>query len=327
MRRGETEWLLYFAMYARIVHEFTTRNLSFETDALLAFHGLGGAITRLNDVTFYFGMPSDAIDIARLWINLGSGARRVYQDAHETPSWLWAAWTGQSIYNLVDLSRLDHYEMNSYVRNYHVIDQGQSVELDRKLNRFCARPTTHADGEASSYFKARQGSSEPSVDLKEASKWPDDCLHFWAEESTMGEFYFERWQALYVIYRKTSGRRCGIFALPQSFHDSNLMLSLTDPGNSLILMSESQRILAHRSFGARVKHTEPTIRFTSLQPSWLDFDYPAFYYDEETVHESWMFNVLLVKRTGAFVERIAFGQVHMLAWLETQRIRRYIRML
>jgi hypothetical protein len=99
----------------------------------------------------------------------------------------------------------------------------------------------------------------------------------------------------------------------------------SDPGYSLILMSESRRVLPHWIFEARGVHISPRMASDNVRIS--DFRYPEDYYDGDKLRESWMFNVLLVKRTGTFVERIAFGQVHMLAWLEMQRSRRYVRML
>jgi hypothetical protein len=159
------EWLRCFEIYARIVIEFTARDLSFEADTLPAFHGLGGAITRLNHATFHFGIPSNSIDLALLWINLGPGERKKYKYNRKTPSRSWAAWVGQSTYNFFELSEgpADPYVVNSFVRHFYVVDQGQSVELNRDWPSSCtARPST--PDQATPYYIARQGSSEPFTD-------------------------------------------------------------------------------------------------------------------------------------------------------------------
>lgn len=96
-------WLRHFEIYGRILQNYTIRSLSFESDTLPAFQGLAGAITRLNGARFHFGIPANCFDLAMLWINIGSGERRESKTAQPVPSWSWAAWRGQSTYNLCEL--------------------------------------------------------------------------------------------------------------------------------------------------------------------------------------------------------------------------------
>jgi hypothetical protein len=112
-----TKWLRYFEVYGRVLTDCTIRSLSFETDTLPAFQGLGGAVVRLNGARFHFGLPSNCFNLALLWINLGSGERRTTDPSFPTPSWTWAAWKGQSTYILCDLSSDPSrpYIINTYV--------------------------------------------------------------------------------------------------------------------------------------------------------------------------------------------------------------------
>lgn len=101
-RNAETiRWLRYFDIYGRILTMYTKRVLSFESDTLNALQGLSGAITRLNGARFHFGLPWTCFDLALLWINLGTGKKR---ESHPCPSWSWAAWKGQSTFNLCNVS-------------------------------------------------------------------------------------------------------------------------------------------------------------------------------------------------------------------------------
>jgi hypothetical protein len=319
------EWLQYFEIYGRIVVEFTGRQLSFEADILSAFYGLGGAITRLNRATFYFGIPSNSIDLALLWINLGSGSRRVHKNDRETPSWSWAGWTGQSTYNLFEFPEKPSlpYTVNSYIRRFYIVDQGQSVEVKREA---------WSGSKATPYYEARKkNTSEPAGNLIKANNWPDGCLHFWAEECPMSQMYFapshiNSLRSIILLYHGTSDYCCGVFALPSNLKIPEATSSLTGPSFSLVLMSESRTVLPYWTFGSGGVHTKP--RMTPYgDVSLSNFSYGHVYNDGQQLREAWMFNVLLVKRSGLFVERIAFGQVHMLAWLDMRRSRRYIRML
>lgn len=317
------DWLQYFEIYGRVLTDYTTRQFSYESDILHAFHGLGGAITRLNGTRFHFGLPSNAFDLALLWINIGLGERRKSKKQHQIPTWSWAAWTGQSTYNLCNLSGdpSEPYRVNSYVRRFYVIENNQSVEIARHQL---------ADGRPSDtdrctpYFEARQAASEPPTDLRKTAGWPEGCLHFWAEECTTDQLHFyirPTSPSTLFLHDGSSNTKCGVLALPSGFQKSetNSLDNYSSEDYSLILVSESPQVLHHWKFGAKGTLTEENKIFY--------YSHDSDYYDGTRYRNAWMFNVLFVKRVGAFVERVAFGQVHMLAWLQLKRRRRYIRII
>ncbi|KAF2111059.1 heterokaryon incompatibility protein-domain-containing protein [Lophiotrema nucula] len=317
------EWLLYFDIYGRIMTNYTARQLSFESDVLHAFYGLGGAITRLNGARFHFGLPSNSFDLALLWTNLGPGKRREAKKQQQYPTWTWASWSDRSTYNLCDLSGdpSPPFVMNSYVRRFYVVEDGASVEVSRCQ---LSDEQTKEGYRTTPYFEARQCTPEPPVDLIKSSDWPEGCLHFWAEECTMDQLCFYDYKSLAFLYERTSNKQCGIFALTPGTQDAETeysLLSFSDEKFSLILMSESPDVLPQWTF-----ETKGTLKKTG-NVGMPDFYYDPFFHDGTRFRHAWMFNVLLVKREGAFVERVAFGQVHMLAWLTLKRRRRYIRMI
>ena len=314
-------WLRHFDIYGRIVTNYTIRSLSFESDTLPAFQGLGGAITRLNNARFHFGMPSNCFDLALLWINLGPYKRRASRGPEVVPSWSWAAWTGQSTYNFCDLSgEPSHpYFINSFIQRFHLHEDQRSIEIIRQeLTR-----NTDFTESCTPYHNARKAAVDPSPDPRLIENLPHGCLHFWAEECPMDQFSITTHLATPFIETSAS-IRCGVIALPPQLQDKPSALS--NAQHSLILLSETRKVLPHWLFGTEGAILRTRMATTTVKAE--DFDYPGYYHDGKRKRASWMFNVLLIKRTGAYFERIAFGQVHMLAWLDVKkRRRRYVRLI
>lgn len=311
-------WLRYFDIYGRIVTNYTIRSLSFESDTLPAFQGLGGAITRLNHARFHFGMPSNCFDLALLWINLGPYQRRASRKAQVVPSWSWAAWTGQSTYNLCDLSgEPSHpYLINSFIQHFYVHeDQGSVVINTQELKTSHFRSCTP-------YYDARRAVTDPPPDPRLVENLPHGCLHFWAEECPMDQFSITTKQAIAFIETNTK-LRCGVLALPAKLQDN--VSALSDTQFSFILLSETAKVLPHWLFGTGGTILNTRMAATTVRME--DFDHSTGYHDGKQYRAAWMFNVLLIKRTGSFFERIAFGQIHMLAWLNMKRRRRYVRLI
>lgn len=64
----QAKWLRCFAIYARIMSDYTSPQLSFELDILHAFHGLESAIGRFEAGKFFYGLPAISLDHALLWL-------------------------------------------------------------------------------------------------------------------------------------------------------------------------------------------------------------------------------------------------------------------
>ncbi|KAJ4305540.1 hypothetical protein N0V90_001071 [Kalmusia sp. IMI 367209] len=318
-----TRWLRHFDIYGRILTDYTIRSLSFESDTLPAFQGLGGAITRLNGARFHFGVPSNCFDLALLWINLGPGERRTSRATEPVPSWTWAAWTGQSTYNLCDLSGdpSHPYFINSFVQNFYVKEDQRSIEIVRQE---LPRKNSDVIEPGTPYFDARRAIADPPPDPRLIEDLPYGCLHFWAEECTMDQISVNADQAIATIETRVSKKRCGVLALPTNFHNNESASSFSGAEYSLVLMSESRKVLPYWIFGAQGIISKTRMATTTIRVE--SFDYPDWYHDGARNRAIWMFNVLLIKRTGPFFKRIAFGQIHMLAWLELKRRRRYVRL-
>jgi hypothetical protein len=132
-------------------------------------------------------------------------------------------------------------------------------------------------------------------------------------------------RAVPSIEIKGSGERCGVLAPSIKTQDIDVAGHVDDAEYSLILMSEPREVLPHWMFGTEGFIKKGSMATTTVRME--DFDYPEYYEHGGCRTAAWMFNVLLIKRTGAFFERIAFGQIHMLAWLNMRRRRRYVRLI
>ena len=321
-----TEWLRNFEIYARILTDYTSRQLTYESDILYAFQGLGFAISNISGGTISFGLPTVSFDLALLWINLGSGKKRCNMRSNSSPTWSWAAWVGQSTFNFCRTSGDPGFSplLNSYVRNFYVIEKGKPHEIQRKSIQ--SQQVTLVLRQTP-YYNARVKASEADFDMKKARSWPDGCLFFWAEECTMDQFSVKISEEGYsFLHLLPSEKCCGVLALSPEFRTTEMLLydivsGLKDSNYSLLLMSECEK------------------SWTKWPPVWDHpnkkrferkdvYDYHSEFFDGEGWRDCWYFNVMLVQKVGQYFERIAVGQVHMLAWLEAkQRRRRQIRLI
>jgi hypothetical protein len=314
------EWLRYFETYARILTDYTSRHLSYESDILHAFHGLGVEIGRLTkSKRLHFGLPSSSFDFALLWVNFGSGQRRKDTPRSRMPSWSWAAWSGASTYNIcrVNGDPSTPVVLNSYVKTFYIVENGKSIEVERQK---LASQSQETMIKCTPYFKARQLAVEPPIDLEQSRNWPEGCLHFWAEEADMNQFAIEiSVDQIAFLYLQNPSTCCGVLALPPILQSAIASKELDMSDYSLVLMSECSEALPGWTF-----RKQPSIRKDLTRD---EYHFPIEYFDGTRIRHVWYFNLLLVNRSGGFGERIAFGQIHMLSWLRAERRRRYIRII
>lgn len=86
-------WEVAFRIYARLVGDFTKRQLSHQTDGLNAVAGILSTLQSRLGGAFLCGLPEAHVDYALLWAPEKSLTRNF-----NFPSWSWAGWVGQSAY-------------------------------------------------------------------------------------------------------------------------------------------------------------------------------------------------------------------------------------
>lgn len=93
-------WSWNLPQYLSTIPTYTSRNLSFDSDILNAFVGIGNRFARVMNTNMISGLPERYLAQALLWENSEHTQRRT--NTRDIPSWSWAAWKGRV-----------HYENNS----------------------------------------------------------------------------------------------------------------------------------------------------------------------------------------------------------------------
>jgi hypothetical protein len=91
------EDLLPFDQFKNAVEEYNIRQLSFTSDILDAFTGVGNKLAARMTTSLIFGLPEKYICHALFWGYSGSSGRR--DEKLGIPSWSWAAWEGAITYS------------------------------------------------------------------------------------------------------------------------------------------------------------------------------------------------------------------------------------
>lgn len=81
-------------MYFRAVQAYTLRTLTFPSDTLKAFSGIGAVLSQALSSEMIYGLPASIFDLALLWQPAGKMSRK-----EGFPSWSWAGWHGAVRWN------------------------------------------------------------------------------------------------------------------------------------------------------------------------------------------------------------------------------------
>ncbi|OCL12260.1 HET-domain-containing protein, partial [Glonium stellatum] len=90
-----------FEVYAREVKQYTSRLISYDSDALNAFAGISQLLQTSFRGSLIFGIPDTAFDAGLLWYPRGRLTRRRDPENGSPifPSWSWAGWAGPVTYD------------------------------------------------------------------------------------------------------------------------------------------------------------------------------------------------------------------------------------
>lgn len=103
-----------FRTYATTVSSYTERILTFESDILNAFAGVGNQFAKEMGKPLLYGLPEQHFARALLWEHASDVQKRY--DAIDIPTWSWAAWRGRCGYDLN--SKGDSLRVGTLVRFY-----------------------------------------------------------------------------------------------------------------------------------------------------------------------------------------------------------------
>ena len=86
-----------------LVDRYSSRNLTYSSDALRAFAGISTPLSLSLQTPMLEGLPVDYFDSALLWVPSANARRQV-----GVPSWSWAGWSGRPDWNLTTISYSSH---------------------------------------------------------------------------------------------------------------------------------------------------------------------------------------------------------------------------
>ncbi|UKZ66056.1 uncharacterized protein TrAtP1_007239 [Trichoderma atroviride] len=90
IREGQPQSVMYF----RAVQAYTLRTLTFPSDTLKAFSGIGAVLSQTLSSEMISGLPASIFDLALLWQPASKMSRK-----EGFPSWSWAGWHGAVRWN------------------------------------------------------------------------------------------------------------------------------------------------------------------------------------------------------------------------------------
>ena len=180
--------------YQHLVGQYTNRELTYQTDALAAFEGIGSYICKrdFKGSQMIAGIPQCILDLGLLWFPRSRLQRRVDQarDSYPFPSWSWSGWDG-----CVEYFREESETTLSRVKWLKVEDLA-----DRLTPELTGMPNSswkgwldwerHVDESSNIYYTCKTDSSQrkychPIVQVADASSSPFDSstghLHFLAD--------------------------------------------------------------------------------------------------------------------------------------------------
>lgn len=136
-----------FVLYTFSIADFTGRHLTYHSDALNAFSGIGKVMALKMKAFLIEGLPNTWFDQAILWRSCKAAQRRSM-----FPSWSWAGWTGGAGYHNV-------------LSDYGGIE-GDRIRPIRKWITWYKRSTDQAAGAATIVASQRQLGINPSRPLE-----------------------------------------------------------------------------------------------------------------------------------------------------------------
>lgn len=134
---GASEWTL--GRYGEHVAAYSSRKLTYSSDALNAFTGIQKALQgSMGDTKFWYGLPAAALDWALLW-NATIGTKLARRE--EFPSWSWLGWDGSVTHPPYHPSSDDQNWLRHRTwTDWHIVnDEGATVRAWEPLNESSLR--------------------------------------------------------------------------------------------------------------------------------------------------------------------------------------------
>ncbi|KAF2836077.1 HET-domain-containing protein [Patellaria atrata CBS 101060] len=124
-----------FDIYAFIISDYTSRNLTWESDAEKAILGVFNEIDGLFRGRFVWGIPDTELVAGLLWHPVGQSKRRVEPKTGNPlfPSWSWLGWSGVAVYPWLIERTTPMSEFGSPLRFRNIVVKDDSGAPDDEM--------------------------------------------------------------------------------------------------------------------------------------------------------------------------------------------------
>ncbi|KAK4461296.1 heterokaryon incompatibility protein-domain-containing protein [Cladorrhinum samala] len=317
----------YDLRYGRIISQYTKRSLTYQTDILNAFAGVGNLIGRVFDTNLVFGLPEAFLPQSLTW--KGETALRRRTECPDIPTWSWAAWAGGAIQYNDDQSNGNEWDIHhgTLVR-FHIQETtarlrplqtrdswfGEPYEESavllhnstffRRENYLCK---THTPLEA-----ARHGTLDARACLA-AAAMPPGCLVFNTTCATLSvrRHRFNRWQNRY-----TDDRTADLVSIWDSEGGRGFVGSLQLDNNDHHDDKHHERPPEGDTGGTFSAEYEFVV--LSAGSTWdfadLHMAEPADEDGDDLLPTLHFFNVVAVRKEGLVSRRCGIGKIWAPAW-------------
>jgi hypothetical protein len=318
-----------FALYASLVHEYSKRDLSDDTDVINAFSGISAVLGHILDSGSVSGLIECVLDNCLLWV---PGDSKTHSRNLDFPSWSWAGWRGEAFYLQGPL-----YYLYSNTENHGI----PLVEIQSLVDKF----NTQSISPLRPIFRLSQhqeNSAIASGESKQATKGID-ILSFEANTANIMQLNLSSADSVVrgdVLLgsrgiHSRSVRICHLVDTNQQIcgylHSyPSMPFSSTRAQNhrELVALSLSQypgrttSIINDRAFYPGKPGSRERDNYSIL------FDHDSFMGEIFPPGSSWcLLNIMLVEWKGSEAERVTIGQIHKDAWARLQTQRKLIRLI
>jgi Heterokaryon incompatibility protein (HET) len=313
-QEGKHGWVAPFRLYASLVHEYSTRELSYDTDVINAFSGISSVLGYFLNSSSVSGLIECVLDACLLWV---PGNSNTHDRNSKFPSWSWAGWRGEVFYLLGPIyaysADYDKYNSSQFLL-ISLVDkfETQSMSPLRPILRLLQHQRNSA------IAKVEFENATKGLDLLSFEAITADImqLDLSSEESVVrgdicrnsNETHSRSIRIFKIM--DANQQRCGYL---HSFPGTPSPPPQAQTYRELVALSVSQ-LDSTRSRPMAV-----------LGGSSIESDNYSILFDRKTFkRKPWcLLNIMLVEWKGSEAERVTIGQIHIDAWdtLETQRKR------
>jgi hypothetical protein len=289
-----TDFMRSFYLYQILTTNYARRKLTYPSDILNAFSGVMGMLERRGAGPFIYGLPESSLDLALLWTH-GSvrGIRRRNLGDNSTntnlPSWTWAAWSGPVRWDLFpprESNYTDETDGSPSIQptlTHLSIQEGEYIRPIITVTRSILSYNMHlsiSKDDTTNRFLDHQSTIKTGVLRFRAWAAPFTKFGLFSEISTP-----DTPPHRFITFRN---RVCGILHCPEPFQE----LSQTYHGYEIIELSRIRDNISNLYI----------VTQTGISKQKM----PGFTWQEWSVA-----NVMFIRRSGEFKERVAVGQIHV----------------